>query len=294
MAKRQLELVLDAQAILGEGPLWDTQDQCLWWIDIEPGIVHRYDPALGRDDTCQAGQRVGTIVRRASGGIVLALETGIAACDWPIGPLQMLASPEAGIANHRFNDGKCDPSGRFWAGTLNYANEDLPEGTLYRLDHDLGISSQLAGICVSNGIVWTSDRRTMYYIDSPTRRVDAFDYDDASGTIGNRRTAIALPEGMGYPDGMTIDAEDNIWVALWSGWGVVRFNPRTGELLEKIEVPASQVTACALGGPELKDLYVTTARRGLDPLALTDQPLAGGLFRARVDVPGTPSIAFRG
>lgn len=294
MVSRQLELVLDAQAILGEGPLWDVQDQCLWWIDIEAGIVHRYDPAQNRDDARKVGQRIGTIVRRASGGVVLALETGIAAWEWPDGPLQMLASPEAGIANHRFNDGKCDPSGRFWAGTLNYANEDLPEGTLYRLDYDLGISSQLDGICVSNGIVWTSDRRTMYYIDSPTRRIDAFDYDDATGTIAGRRTAIALPEGMGYPDGMTIDAEDNLWVALWSGWGVVRFDPRSGELLERIEVPASQVTACALGGPELKDLYITTARRGLDPVALADQPLAGGLFLARVDIPGTPSVPFRG
>lgn len=145
----------------------------------------------------------------------------------------------------------------------------------------------LSDIAISNGIVWTSDRSTMYYIDSPTRRVDAFDYHPDTGEISNRRTAFEIPDGLGYPDGMSIDAEDRLWVALWNGWSVVRFDPQNGKLLDRIELPVANVTACAFGGPELNELYITTARKGTSDEELEKQPHAGGLFRVKVDVRGT-------
>ena len=287
-------LVLDTKSTLGEGPIWDVDDACLWWINIEEGLVHRFDPATQDNETFDIGQRLGTVVRRASGGLVLGGHHGFIAFDPQSGEQTIMADPESDKPTNRFNDGKCDPAGRLWAGTLNFEDESQPLGALYCLDCDGNVRQHLDGVCISNGIVWTSDARTMYYIDSPTRKVDAFDFDNATGTISNRRTAVTLADGWGNPDGMTIDSEDKIWVALWAGWGVARFDPVSGELLEKIDVPASQVTACAFGGPSLDDLYVTTARRGLEGEALAKEPAAGGLFHAKVNVRGVPSSRFAG
>ncbi len=287
-------LLLDAKATLGEGPIWDTRENVLWWIDINECRLHRFDPATKHNASYDIGQRVGTVVPRASGGLMLAVQNGFASYDPATQRLEIVADPEAHLPQNRFNDGKCDPAGRVWAGTLELVEHDMTAGTLYCLYPDGRVEPKVPQVGISNGIVWTSDKRTMYFIDSPTRRVDAFDYDDATGTISSRRTAIALPDGMGFPDGMTIDSEDKLWVALWSGWGIARFDPITGELLEKIDVQASQVTACAFGGPELKDLYITTARRDLVGDALNDQPHAGGLFHYRTNVAGVPSAAFAG
>ena len=290
----QATLILDAKATLGEGPIWDSRENVLWWIDINECRLHRFDPATKDDVTYDIGQRVGTVVPRASGGLMLAVQNGFAAFDPATQKLEIIADPEAHLPANRFNDGKCDPAGRFWAGTLELVEQDMTAGALYCLYPDGRVESRVADVGISNGIVWTADKQTMYFIDSPTRRVDAFDYDNATGEICNRRTAIALPAGIGYPDGMAIDAEDKLWVALWAGWGVARFDPVTGKLLEKIDVQASQVTACAFGGPELRDLYITTARRDLLGEDLKDQPDAGGLFHLRVDVAGVPASQFAG
>lgn len=287
-------LLLDAKATLGEGPIWDARENVLWWVDINECRLHRFDPATKNNTTYDIGQRVGTVVPRASGGLMLAVENGFASYDPAMQKLEIVADPEAHLPENRFNDGKCDPAGRFWAGTLELVEQNMQAGSLYCLYPNGRVERRVPDVGISNGIVWTSDRRTMYFIDSPTRRVDAFDYDDATGEIGNRRTAIALPEGIGYPDGMSIDSEGKLWVALWAGWGVARFDPITGELLAKIDVPASQVTACAFGGPELKDLYITTARRDLVGDALLDQPHAGGLFHIHLDVAGLPAMAYAG
>jgi len=293
------KLFLDAQATLGEGPIWDTRDKVLWWVDINEHRLHRFDPGRGeledgKNVTFDIGQRVGTVVPRASGGVMLAIDQGFASYDPASQRLELVADPESHLPDNRFNDGKCDPAGRFWAGTLQLVEKDMKAGALYCLFPDGRVTRRVSEVGISNGIVWTSDKKTMYFIDSPTRRVDAFDYDDGTGEISNRRPAVELPEGIGYPDGMSIDAEDKLWVALWDGWGVARFDPLTGQLLEKIDVPASQVTACALGGPDLTDLYITTARRDLTGDQLADQPHAGGLFHAKVNVPGVPSVAFAG
>ena len=288
------ELLLDAKATLGEGPIWDPREQALWWIDIEEHLLHRLDPLSGENVSFDVGQRIGTVVPRAAGGLMLAIEKGFAAFDPESGKLDVLVDPEAHLPQNRFNDGKCDPAGRFWAGTLEILEQDMTAGTLYCLHADGHVEPRVANVGVPNGIVWTSDKQTMFFIDTPTLRVDAFDYDNETGQIANRRPAVELPEGMGFPDGMAIDAEDKLWVALWDGWCVARFDPLTGALMEKIDVPVSQVTACCFGGPELSELYITTARCGLEAEALNAQPLAGGLFRARPGVRGAASVSFAG
>ncbi|NIP85361.1 MAG: SMP-30/gluconolactonase/LRE family protein [Planctomycetales bacterium] len=288
------ELVLDAAAELGEGALWDVARQKLWWVDIEPGQLHCFDPATGSDQTYQINQRVGTVVVRERGGLVLAVEQGFAAYDLDTQKLTVIHDPETHLPGNRFNDGKCDPAGRFWAGTMDMSSQRRPSGALYRLDTDGTVTRQVDNVRVSNGIVWTSDARTMYYIDSHTRRIDAFDYDNDSGRISNRRPVVEVPPDRGKPDGMAIDAEDNLWVAHWGGWCVSAYDPQTGQTLAQIEVPAKQVTSCAFGGAELDQLFITTARIGQDKVALQDQPHAGGLFLARPGVRGTPSASYAG
>ena len=194
----------------------------------------------------------------------------------------------------RMNDGKCDPAGRFWAGSMAYTG-DKGAGKLYRLDPDLSLHTVLDSVTISNGLVWTSNNSTFYYIDTPTGRVDAYDYDHGAGNISNCRTAVEIPDGQGGPDGMTIDSEDMVWVAHWGGGCVTRWNPQTGELLETVEVPgARQITSCALGGANLDDLYITSASIGLDDEGLAEQPNAGKLFRVKVKAKGVPARGFAG
>ena len=224
---------------------------------------------------------------------MVAGHPGFASLDLETEQLEILADPEHDLPENRFNDGKCDPAGRFWAGTLSLEGK---RGTcnLWRLDADLSVHKMLEGVSVSNGIVWTADRTAMYYVDTPTRRVDRFDYDHDTGEIDNRSVAVRIPDGMGFPDGMTIDSEGMLWVCLWQGGKVSRWDPVTGELLATVDLPASNVTSCAFGGEELDQLYITTARITIDEERLKEQPLAGGLFRADVGVTGVPAYEFAG
>ena len=291
-----VELLLNLKADLGEGPIWHPPSQRLYWVNIMQGEVHVYDPATNTDRSVSVGQAVGTVVPRRSGGVMLALNHGFASLDLDSGMLTMLQDPEKYLPENRFNDGKCDPAGRFWAGTmLNGAGEsDPPHGSLYSLDANHQVKHRLGHIRISNGIAWSLDKTTMYYVDSPDRRVDAFDYDEATGEIGNRRVAVAVAREYGMPDGMTIDAEGMLWVAGWGGGQVSRWDPSNGKFLETIQVPASQSSACAFGGPNLDELYITSARRGLDAATLAREPLAGGLFVARPGVRGTEAFEFAG
>lgn len=286
-------LALDARAALGESPLWDAARQQLLWVDIEAGCVHAWEPASGRQQSHALGQRVGTVVVRRSGGWIVALQRGLAAYDPATGRLELLADPEGDNADVRFNDGKCDPAGRFWAGTMTFSRTP-GAANLWCLDRDLTCRRMLGCVTTSNGIVWTSDRRTMYYIDSYTWRVDALDYDLDSGAIAHRRPAVVVPREMGKPDGMAIDSEGMLWVAHYRGGRVCRWNPANGQLLRTLRLPVTLTTACALGGPALDDLYVTSARVGLSAEELAAQPLAGGIFRIRVDTPGVPAEEFAG
>lgn len=286
-------LVLPAQATLGEAPLWHAREQRLLWVDIEAGTLHRFDPADGSDRALAISQPIGAVVPRRSGGVMLALEQGFAAFDPDTGALTLLADPEADRPDNRFNDGKCDPAGRFWAGTINRHREPRT-AALYCLDTDLTVRRMLGGLTNSNGLCWSLDQQTFYHIDTPTRQVSAFDYRVETGRIRNRRTVVSIPPEMGKPDGMTIDTEGMLWIALFRGGCVGRWNPRDGRLLQTVSVPASQVTACAFGGAELATLYITTARAGLDEAALADQPDAGGLFAARPGVAGVEAFEFAG
>jgi sugar lactone lactonase YvrE len=205
----------------------------------------------------------------------------------------MVTDPEQDLPGNRFNDGKCDPAGRFWAGTL--ALDGTPKvASLYRIDADLSVHKMLGEVSCSNGIVWTLDGQTMYYIDTFLRRVDAFDYEYQTGEISGRRVAFEIPSEMGFPDGSTLDSEGMLWVALWQGGAVSRWNPETGELLQVVKVPAPNVTSCAFGGPNLDRLYITTARNGMSDQALAEHPLAGGVFFADVSATGLPAFAFAG
>lgn len=289
-----LELVADAKAKHGEGPAWDAGEGVVYWVDITGCAVHRFDPRSGQDRAIPVGRLVCTVAPRRSGGLVAALEDGFGFIDPRDGSVTILEHPEKHLPANRFNDGKCDPAGRFWAGTCSRTCDVPGAGSLYCLDASLHLRKILDNLTISNGLAWSPDRNAMYFIDTPTLEVWAFDYDEATGAIRNRRTAVPVPQAEGYPDGMTIDAEGMLWVAHWGGSRVCRWDPRTGRKLGEIRVPAGQVSSCVFGGPGLEDLYITTSRLGLDEAALARQPLAGGLFRARPGVRGTPTFAFAG
>ena len=289
----KIRLVLDAQAALGEGALWDARRQVLYWVDILGKSLHVFDPGTGNDRQIDVGQAIGTVVARRQGGVMVAVYDGFAALDLATGKLDVIADPEADLPDTRFNDGKCDPAGRFWAGTMSLKGVKQA-GSLYCLDVDHSVRRMVTGVTTSNGIVWTSDRRTMYYIDTPTREVAAFDYDDATGNITNRRVACRFTEEQGSPDGMTIDAEDKLWIAHWDGWQVSRWDPRTGQMLGSIAVPVARVTSCAFGGPDLATLYITTARPAANDPRRAEQPQAGGLFAIQPGVQGVPATEYGG
>ena len=286
----QPRVALPAQALLGEGSIWDEKRQCLFWLDILNCQLHRFDPGIGSDEVFPTGSQPGTAVPTREGELLLALETGIHRMSLDTGSMQCLVNPLPGPPI-RFNDGKCDPSGRFWVGTLSMDGA-RGKAQLFRYDADGSLREMLSGVSNSNGLVWSSDRRTMYYNDTPTRCVQAFDYDNATGSISRQRVAFSIAEGEGMPDGMTIDAEDKLWVALWGGSEVHRYDPLSGELLARVKLPAPHVSSCAFGGPDLRTLFITTARSEMSEEDLERFPLAGNLFAADVGVAGVPAVAF--
>lgn len=286
-------LVYDARADLGEGPIWHSPTQLLYWVNILSGQLNLFDPNTGHNRTIVLGQPVGTVVPRKAGGVMVALQNGLATLDLDTEELTIVHDPEAHLPGNRFNDGKCDPAGRFWAGTMSLNAEDSL-GSLYCMDIDHSVRRALGNVTISNGLVWSHDHSTMYFIDSATRMITAFDYDEPTGSISNRRTAITIPPGIGVPDGMTIDAEGMVWIAHFGGSRVTRWNPTNGVFLSHISVPATQVTACAFGGPDLDRLYITTARIDLNADALLKQPDAGGLFVVSPGVKGVKAFEFAG
>jgi sugar lactone lactonase YvrE len=288
-----LDLALDARAQLAEGPLWDEHERVLWWVDIMRGHVHRFDPATGDDRVLDVGQPVGAVaLREDPGSLVLAVRDGFATLDVASGAVAPLADVEKDEAGNRMNDGYCDARGRFWAGTMPM-DDSGPRGALYRLDADHRVTRMLTGISCSNGIDWTDDGRTMYYIDTPTARVDVLDVDPESGDIADRRPLIRIADGEGLPDGMVLDDEDHPWVALWGGHQLRRYTP-DGDLDVVVHMPAARVTKPAFGGPGLDELYITTAWNGLSDAERADQPLAGSVFRCRPGVRGRAPARYRG
>lgn len=288
----EIELVLDARANLGESPAWDARSGVLMWVDIMAGAVHRFDPRSGEDSLTEVGQPVGAVAPRAAGGYVLALRDGIAVLD-DDGALRVVSDVEKDVPANRFNDAKCDTAGRFWAGTMAF---DVTPGAaaLYRIDPDGTTTPVVRDVTLSNGLGWSPDDSTMYFIDSLAYGLDAFDFDVASGTVSNRRRLITCdPQADGLPDGMAVDAEGGLWIAFYAGGAVRRYTP-DGALDHVLELPVSQPTCIAFGGDDLGDLYITTANQEKSPEALAEEPTLGGLFRTRPGVTGLPTNAFAG
>ena len=287
------ELVVDAKALLGEGPCWDEEKQLLYWVDILNHHVHIYEPTLDSMKVIKINQYIGAVVPRNSGGLVVALYNGFYFLDPKTETLTPIADPEKDKPNNRFNDGKCDSSGRFWAGTMSL-DGSLNKGALYYLDKDLLVKKVLENISTSNGLAWDLESRTMYYIDTPTKKVKAFDFNSTSGDISNQRVVIDFPENEGFPDGMNIDSEGMLWIAHWGGGQVSRWNPNTGEKIDSVIVPAPLVTSCEFGGKNLDELYITTAGIGLSEEEIQKYPHAGSLFKIKPGVKGTKTFGFNG
>ncbi len=290
------ELELQDDSLLGEGPVWDHRTQQLYWVDIEGFALHVYHPATRAHRKIPTGEYIGSAAVRASGGLVAAMKSGFAAIDPASGAITPIADAESHLPGNRFNDGKCDPAGRFWAGSLAL-DEDHGEGlgNLYCLDADRQVHLKAPGVWISNGLAWTRDARTMYYIDSPKQCVVAYDYDNATGAIAHPRVVIDVPASeMGYPDGMTIDEEGMLWIAHWDGGHVCRWDPQTGRELAEIRVPVSRPTSCIFGGEDFATLYITSARTRLAPDVLAGQPLAGSIFSCRPGVRGLPMNEYAG
>jgi sugar lactone lactonase YvrE len=285
-------VVLDARAELGEGPVWDGRAACLYFVDILRGHVQRFDPATRALRTFHVNQSVGALALTETNDLLLAVGNGFARLDLESGGVTMVAEVEAHRPDLRMNDGSCDRAGRFWAGTM--ALDERPgEGALYRLDRNGHVETMLGSVTISNGIDWTDDDRRMYFIDTPTHSIDVFDFDATAGAITNRRTFARIPPSVGAPDGLTVDAEGGVWVALWGGSAVHRYAP-DGAVDYMIRLPTTYPTSCAFGGADLQDLYITTATIALRPLERDRQPHAGGLFRCRPGQTGRAPYRFGG
>lgn len=270
----------------GEGPAYDAVRDVLHWVDMLAGDVL----ALAGDGTISR-QHVDTVAAvwrpRTGGGAVVAGEHSFVLLE-PDGSVEERV-PVFDRPLIRMNDGGCDPQGRFYCGTMAY-DETVGAGTVYRMDVDRSIHEVFGDVTVSNGLVWSLDGSKAFYIDTPTGRIDVFDFDGDAGTFHDRRPAVVIDTARGFPDGMTIDSDGGLWVALWSGSAVHCYTP-DGELTDVIELPATRVTACTFGGPDLDRLYITTSRQGVP---LDAEPLAGALFVAEPGVHGLPALPFAG
>jgi len=285
------ELLLNSRSQLGEGALWNHKTRTFWWVDIEGALFHIYNPATGENDTWDVGQRIGTVVPDQQGNAIVALQDGIYRLRLADGSLDLLAKAHHDPQKFRFNDGKCDPAGRLWVGSIPMDGSRETAG-LYRMDHDCTLIRVLDGVSISNGIVWTADHSIMYHIDTPTMEVRAYAFDKKTGEIEFRRVAITVPPGMGFPDGMSIDKEDKIWIAHWAGSAVYRWDPLAGRLLAKVEVAAKNVTSCDFGGENMDQLFITTASVGMSEEERGYMPHAGGLFIAKPGTTGVKSFFF--
>jgi sugar lactone lactonase YvrE len=288
----QVECVLPVSSLLGESPVWCPVDNVLYWVDIMRPAIHRFNPATGSCQTWPMQEHVGSIGLRQLGGAIAALRSGIAYVDFHTGEVRKLPSPILEESDMRFNDGRCDRRGRFWVGTLH---EKRHPGTaaLYRFDPDGRYNEMVGGVTVSNGIAWSPDDRTMYFADSWTRTIFSFDFDLESGTLRNRRTFARLADGLGVPDGATVDSEGFLWSANFDGGCITRYAP-DGRVDRLIQMPVQRPTSCVFGGEDFSVLYVTSASLNLTDQQRIEAPLAGSLFAVDAGVKGLPEPLFAG
>lgn len=288
------ELVMDTGCVIGEGPFWDSDTGRLIFIDVRAGKVFRAKDGV-IEKTAELGQSVGFAVPRERGGLVAGTRSGFCFTDFDGAPVTLAAVPEAG-RNTRFNDGKADPAGRIWGGTMPLSidtgeGEIGPECGLYCMDGSGRVKTMLTGVIQGNGLGWTADSKRFYFIDTERHTVQGFDYDIERNELSNGSVCVEIPVEMGIPDGMAIDDEGMLWVALWGGWAVRRYDPRDGRCIGVVEMPVPNVTSCCFGGAGLDELYITTAGINTD---LEKYPQAGGVFRARPGVTGRPSYKYKG
>ncbi len=282
--------VADVKAVLGEGPIWVAAEQALYWVDIKGRKIFRLDSA-GKRDEWSTPFRIGSIAPRAGGGFIAGTEHGFADIDLDQRRFEVFYNPEEKLPDNRFNDGKVDPLGRFWAGTMDDL-EQQPLGSLYRLGADRRCEAIDHGYQVTNGPAFSPDGRTLYHTDSARQVIYAFPL-TADGNVGERREFARFDGDDGYPDGMTVDSQGCLWVAFWDGWCLRRLSPG-GECLQTIAVPVQRPTSCAFGGERLDQLFVTSAAIGLDEQALEIQPCAGGLLLLEPGVTGIAAVPFAG
>lgn len=287
---REARCVADVRAVLGEGPVWVEREQAIYWLDIKGRKILRL-LETGELTQWETPLRVGSIAPRLGGGFIAGTEEGFAEIDLDDGRFQVFHNPEGHLPGNRFNDGKTDRLGRFWAGTMD-DKETQAVGSLYRLDADRSCHRIDEGYRVTNGPAFDPSGTLMYHNDSARRVIYAFEL-SVDGEPGERRILARFGEGDGYPDGMTVDSQGCLWVAFWDGWCIRRLSPG-GEVMETLDLPVQRPTSCAFGGPELDRLYVTSATIGLDKDALEMQPCAGGLFLLEAGARGVPQVPFAG
>lgn len=284
--------VVGIQNQLGEGPVWISAEQALYWTDIRKMQVHRFHPESGEAVYYQLNDLVTFIAPRKDGGWIISTRDSLAFWE-PEREPEIIASPLSGQDGIRFNDGAIDSRGRLWIGSMNEETPEKKEGLLFRMGPDLAVQVVDRGFTISNGIDWSPDDRWMYFTDTLSRTIFRYEFNAAEGTLANRQEFIRVPDQEGYPDGLCVDSEGFLWSAQWAGSRVVRYTP-DGEPVQQIDLPAAHITSCAFGGETLNDLFITSAWDELDEKSRTEQPHAGDLFRIASRVKGRETHQFGG
>jgi sugar lactone lactonase YvrE len=278
-------LLYKSNCILGEGPMWHSARKSFMWVDIEGKSIFEYNWQNKKANKWNVGHRVSLIIEDNNDTVVLALQYGLAEFNLETGELYWLTDLEKEIDSNRTNDGACDVQGRLWIGTMDVGCKQ-GKGSLYCIDKDLLPQKKLENLSISNGITWSLNNERMYHVDTATGIVSAYLFDASTGDIKFEKEAIRVPSELGAPDGMCIDEKGMLWIAHWDGFGVYRWNPHNGILLDKIELPVPQVTACTFGGEDLDHLFITTARENLSHQQLEKYPESGNVFIAKPGVKG--------
>lgn len=287
-----VQCVLRWEAIVGESPLWHPSEQRLYWVDIQGKAVHRFDPIAGRNETFELPEIVTCLAFCVGGGLLVTLRKDIARFDPETGKVERLETVEADQADNRFNDGRVDPAGRFWAGTMGDKQWKKPVGSLYRFDPDGSITTMQGNVVCSNGTDWSPDGKTMYYTESFRYAIFAYDFDLETGTLSNRRTFAEVDRSLdAFPDGLCVDAEGHVWSNQVGIGKVVRYDP-SGKVVAQIEMPVPRAVGCTFGGEDLSTLYITSARETMTAEQLKNAPLSGSLFAVRPGVRGKPATMF--
>jgi len=282
--------VYPCQNIIGEGPLWNVEEQAIYWVDIDGKKIQRFYPETGKYDSFDVPVKVCLMAFREKGGMIFGAEDGFYFWDPETQKMDFITHPEKGKKEARFNDGKVDRKGRLWAGTMTFEGAT---SALYRMGADLSVSKMVSEVTIANGVGWSPDNSTMYFVDSIRYVINAFDYDLATGSISNQRPFVQMDAEFGIPDGLTVDSDGYVWCAIYGAWKVMRYDP-SGKVASEIKMPVSKPSSCMFGGKDLNELYVTSIAEGLSEADKAKEPMAGDLFMIKTDVIGLSEPYFAG